>query len=29
MEIVEDRGDDELYDKLESAYPTDDDDTEV
>lgn len=28
MEIVEDRGDDELYDKLESAYPTDDDDTE-
>lgn len=29
MEVVKDKGDEALYDKLDSAYPTDDDDTEV
>lgn len=29
MDIVKDHGDEELYDKLDSAYSTDDEDTEV
>lgn len=29
MEVVEDQGDEAFYDKLDSAYPTDDEDTEV
>lgn len=29
MEVVEDQGDEAFYDRLDSAYPTDDEDTEV
>ena len=29
MEAVKDRGDEALYDRLDSAYPTDDEDPEV
>lgn len=29
MEVVKDQGDEALYDKLDSAYPTDDEESEV
>lgn len=29
MDVVKDQGDEALYDKLDSAYPSDDEDTEV